>query len=94
MYDLIFRLSTGKIHYRPNAMKAYGGVVVLLQSFLTSVLGGGESRLLYLQGENPQYPYNRRLGAPDSRSGQFGGEAFLLLLPGIKPRSSVVQPLA
>jgi hypothetical protein len=33
----------------------------------------------------PQYPLNRKLGGPQSQSGQFGGEKNLVPLPGFEP---------
>jgi hypothetical protein len=33
-------------------------------------------RPLYLQGKNPWYPFDRRLGGPQSRSGRGGEEKF------------------
>jgi len=35
--------------------------------------------------EKHPYPFNRRLGVPQSRRGPLGEEKTLLLLPGIKP---------
>jgi hypothetical protein len=42
---------------------------------------------LYPRGNNPQYPLDRRLGGPQSRSGQRTEEKNPLTLPGIEPRS-------
>jgi hypothetical protein len=51
-------------------MKAYGGVDVQIQIFWTSALAGGEWLASGL--ESPRYPMDRRLGGPQSRSGQYG----------------------
>jgi hypothetical protein len=32
---------------------------------------------LYARGKNPRYPFHRRLGGPQSRSGWLGGEKIL-----------------
>jgi hypothetical protein len=40
----------------------------------------------------PQYPLSRRLGGPQSHSGRFGEEKYLLPLPGFDPR--IVQTVA
>jgi hypothetical protein len=34
-------------------------------------------RSLYPRGQSPRYPLDRRLGGPQSRSGQFGEEKIL-----------------
>jgi len=39
----------------------------------------------YLQGNNSQYPSNRRLGGPQSQSGCFGKEGNALSLLEINP---------
>jgi hypothetical protein len=46
---------------------------------------------LYPQGKDPQYPLDRRLGGPQSRSGHRGYKKNPLPLLGIKPRSSSPQ---
>jgi hypothetical protein len=43
---------------------------------------------LYPHGKNPQYPFDRRLGGPQSKSGQSGEEKNYQPLPGIEPPSS------
>jgi hypothetical protein len=57
-------------------MKTYVGVDVLIHIFLTSALVGGEwsaSRPCFLSpGKSPRYPFYRRLGGPQSRSGRYG----------------------
>jgi hypothetical protein len=61
-------------------MKAYDGVDVELQIFLTSALAGGvvsfTPRSLYFRGKSPRYPLNRRLGGPQSWSGRHGEGKF------------------
>jgi hypothetical protein len=47
-------------------------------------------RPLYFQGNNPWYPIDRRLGGPQSRSGQ-GGEKNSQPLPGLEPQ--IIQPI-
>jgi hypothetical protein len=54
----------------------YGWVVILMP------------RPLYPRGKKPQYPLNRGLGGPHSRSGPCGVEKNLLPLPGIEPQPS------
>jgi hypothetical protein len=41
-------------------------------------------RSLYLQGKNPLYPLDRRLGGPPSRSGRGGKEQNSDPLPGLE----------
>jgi len=36
--------------------------------------------------KEPRHPLNRRLGGPQGRSGRFGEEYDLLLLPELEPR--------
>jgi hypothetical protein len=43
---------------------------------------------------SPRYPLDRRLAGPQSRSGSYGEEKNLLLLPGIEPRPSSPQPVS
>jgi hypothetical protein len=66
-----------------------GGIAL---PFLTSVLGVGEWSASrpgrFTPGEEPQYPLDRRLGGPQSRSGRCGEEKNLLPLPGIETRLS------
>jgi hypothetical protein len=57
------------------AVKAYGGVEIYLQSFLTSALGTGE-RLNSCPCRLTQETEPRRLGGPQSRSGRFGEESL------------------
>jgi hypothetical protein len=65
-------------------------------SFTTSALDGGDwsasrpGRSLP-PGKGPRYPFDRRLGGPQSRSEHRGRRKNPLLLPGIEPRSTVVQ---
>jgi len=40
---------------------------------------------LYVQVKNTWYPLDRRLGGPQSRSGNSGEKKNSKLLPGIKP---------
>jgi hypothetical protein len=47
---------------------------------------------LYPWGKSPQYPLNRRLGAPQSQFGCVGEVINLLRLPGFKPQ--IIQPIA
>jgi hypothetical protein len=42
---------------------------------------------LYPRGKDPRYPLDRRLGGPQSRSGQRFWEKNPLPLPGIEPQS-------
>jgi hypothetical protein len=55
-------------------MKAYGGVHIYTQVFLISALVGGEWSTSrpgrFTPGESPRYLLDRRLGRPQSRSGQ------------------------
>jgi hypothetical protein len=46
-------------------------------------------------GKSPQYPFDRRLGGPQSRSGRYGEVTFFLLYrdPQLPP-PLVVQPVA
>jgi hypothetical protein len=45
-------------------------------------------------GKSPRYPFYRRLGGPQSRSGQYG-EVKIFTLPGLElPLPLVVQPVA
>jgi hypothetical protein len=68
-----------------------GGVEVYVHVSLTSALDGGEwltSRPgRFIPGKEPLYPWNRRLGEPQSRSGRFGEEKNPMSLPGLEPRS-------
>jgi hypothetical protein len=57
---------------------------------LTSALDGGECfsfmpRPLYPQGKSPWYPFDRRLGGHQSRSGRGGEEKNFQPPPGIEP---------
>jgi hypothetical protein len=53
-------------------MKAYGGVNVQIQVFLTSAQAGGEwsASRPCLQGKSPRYTLYKRLGGPQSPSGR------------------------
>jgi hypothetical protein len=57
-------------------MKAYDGVHVYIHIFLTSALVGGEWSASrpgrFTPGKEPQYPSDRRLGEPQSRSERHG----------------------
>jgi hypothetical protein len=44
-------------------------------------------------GKSPWYPLDRRLGWPQSRSGRGSEEKNSQLLPGMKPRTTIVQPV-
>ena len=60
-----------------HAMKACGGVEVLLHVCLTSVPDGGgvvslTPRSLYPRGKRFRYPLNRGLCGPQSHSGRLG----------------------
>jgi hypothetical protein len=45
-------------------------------------------------GKSPQYPFYRRLGGPQSRSGRYG-EVKFFTLPGLELRPPlIVQPVA
>jgi hypothetical protein len=48
-------------------------------------------RLLYLQGEIPWYPLDRRLGGPQSRSGRGGEETNSQPLSGLEP--PIIHPI-
>jgi hypothetical protein len=41
-----------------------------------------------IRGKSPRYPLNRRLGGPQSRSGDCGVNKNCLSVPGIEPRPS------
>jgi hypothetical protein len=58
-----------------RAMKAYWGMEVQLHACLTSTLDGGQfhAPASFPQGKTPWYPLYRRVGGPQSRSGN-GGE--------------------
>jgi hypothetical protein len=71
-------------------MKAYGGSGCIDQHFLD--LGTSwrwvvsfTPRPLYPRGKRPRYPFDRRLGGLQSRSGRCGGKKFLTL-PGLEFR--------
>jgi hypothetical protein len=48
--------------------------------------------VLYPQGKSPLYPFERRLGGPQSWSGHGGEEKNSRLLPGLEPL--IIQPVA
>jgi len=66
-------------------------VEVLLHSFLTSALEGGEWSTphtgKFIPGKDPRYPLNRTLGGPQSLSGRYGKEKHFIYLLGIEPRT-------
>jgi hypothetical protein len=46
-------------------------------------------------GKSPRYPFYRRLGGPQSRSGRYGEVKFFFTLPGFElPLPLIVQPIA
>jgi hypothetical protein len=49
---------------------------------------------LFSQGKIPRYPFDRRLGAPQSRSGRGGEEKNSLPRQESNPRTPIVQPVA
>jgi hypothetical protein len=49
-------------------------------------------RPLYPQGKSPWYPFGRRLGGPQNRSGRGGEEKNSQPLPGLEP--PIIQPVA
>jgi hypothetical protein len=53
-------------------MKTYVGVDVQIHIFLTLALVGGEWSASRPPGKSPRYPFYRRLGGPQSWSGQYG----------------------
>jgi len=60
-----------------HAMKAYWWSGYIIHTFLTSAVDGGEwsaSRpsCFTSKGKSPSYPFGRRLGGPQSRSGRGG----------------------
>jgi hypothetical protein len=69
----------------------YGGVEILLPHSSTSVLDGGEWSALHTccfpQGKEPFYLLYRRLSGLQNRSGRYGKDKNLLLLPGTEPRN-------
>jgi hypothetical protein len=52
------------------------------------VSGQLHDRSLYPQGKSPQYPLDRRLGGPQSRSGHGASQFFSFLRPIIPRRGS------
>jgi hypothetical protein len=79
-------------------MKMYRKVDVYIHIFLTSALVGGEwssSRPAALPpGRSPRYPFYRRFGGPQSRSGRYG-EVKMFDPTGTQiPALLVVQPVA
>jgi len=78
-------------------MKAYWGSGGIAPLILASVLDGGEwsaSRpwAPYTHGKSPWYPLERRMGGPESRSGQGGQEKNFQPLPVLEP--PIIQPIA
>jgi hypothetical protein len=77
-------------------MKAYWGGEVYLHAFLTPALDGGEwstSRPGRFTSRERAicYPLDRRLGVPQSRSGDGGEEKSSQLLLGLEP--PIIQPV-
>ena len=76
-----------------KAVRPIGGIEVLLNSFMTTALEGGEESASRpgrsLSPGNTRYPLYRRVGGPQSRSGQL---RKISSPPGFDPRT--VQPLA
>jgi hypothetical protein len=74
-------------------VKTYGGVNVQILIFLTSALVAGEwsftPRPLYPRGKSPLYPFDRRLGGP-----QTSGEKKNPVPTGTQLRPSADQPVA
>jgi len=70
-------------------MKACGGSTDIVQSFLTSLLDGGEWLTSdpdhRTAGKEPWYLLSRRLDGPDNRSGGLGEEKNPFRLPGFDP---------
>jgi hypothetical protein len=69
-----------------HAVMARAGVELQFHLFLTWTLDGVVSftpRLLYTRGKNP-YPFNRRLGGPQSRSERSAEGQNLLFLTAIE----------
>jgi hypothetical protein len=51
-------------------------------------------RPLYRQGESPRYPFDRRLGVPQNRSGRGDEEKKIPSLPPAENRNPIIQPVA
>jgi hypothetical protein len=66
--------------------------------FLTSALIGWvvniTPRPLYPRGKSPRYPFDRRLGGPQNRSGRRGEDKNLVPTGTRTPAPSAVQPVA
>jgi hypothetical protein len=73
-------------------MKAYWGVEVYLQTFLNSTLDGGDGQpyapAALPSGKSPRYPWNRRLGGPQSQFGRGGEDKNSKPPAGMEPQSS------
>jgi hypothetical protein len=73
-------------------MKTYGESGYIDPLFLASALDGGISQLhapnALHPGKNTQYPWDRKLGGPQSRSERRGVDENLSPLPGIEPQPS------
>jgi hypothetical protein len=74
-----------------HALRACGGVEVLLQSLLSSALDGSwmpntTPRLLYSRGSSFQYLLSMRLGRHHIQSGHLEEDKNFLPLPGVEPR--------
>jgi hypothetical protein len=68
-------------------------------SFMTSALDGGEwsasaPAALYLRGKDTRYPLDKRLGGPQSWSGQSRGKILFCLRRGSNLDHPVVQSVA
>jgi hypothetical protein len=81
-----------KLRFPCPGKKAYRGSRVQLHSVLTLALDGGEWLTscpgCFTPRMEPQYPPNTTLGGPQSRSGRFGEEENLLLLPTFKRQAT------
>jgi len=70
--------------FKHHAMKTCGGTRITRWRWMVSFT----LQLLYPRRRSPWYPFNRRLGGPQSLSGHGGGEKSLPL-PRIEPRSFI-----
>jgi hypothetical protein len=91
------QFSMGKVKLPPpTPWRQTKGVVEELLSFLNSVIGGRNLSHLrpgrFTPVKEPRYPLNRKLGGPQSWSGQFCRREKVLPLPGLEHRT--VQDVA